>query len=211
MIKVYVIDKECVVCMEQEPSSIYRPCGHKCCCESCTEAIRNANMTCPLCRSVIDRVMEHELQDDVIEPVAPALLLDFNREEFIERLRNTHTSNAAFVGKSKFAKSVSRAIGSELEERQMQTQGGERAMAKRSTIEIEIVNGNTLEIDYKVGRKKRHESYRLWPSLEEIKEEARSHGDALELASFYPELYWNLYHWTDGKVNEIFENKKRCL
>lgn len=210
MIKVFIIDKECVVCMEREPISIYRPCGHKCCCESCTEAIRTANMTCPLCRSVIDNVMEHELQDDVVEPVEPALLIDFNREEFIERLRNVHTTNAAFVGKSKFARSVSRVIGNELEERQMQTQGGERVMAKRSTIKLDI-DGETLHVEYKVGRKMKNESYRLWPSLEEIKEEVRAHGDALELASFYPDLFWNLYHWMDGKVNELFENKKRCL
>lgn len=209
--KVFTIDEECVFCMERDPISIFRPCGHKCCCSECTTQIRDANMNCPLCRSAIDNVMEYQLDGcDVVEPAAPALLQNFNRSEFIERLRASHTSNAAFAGKSKFARSVSRAIGSELEERQMQTQGGERVMAKRSTIQFEISNGDTLEVEYKVGRKVKHESYRLWPSLEEIREECSSaHDDALDLASFYPELYWNLYHWTDGKVNDVFSSSKK--
>ena len=40
----------------------------------------------------------------------------------------SHTANAAFVGKSKFSRSVGRAIGNELEERRMETAGSERVM-----------------------------------------------------------------------------------
>lgn len=205
--KVFVVDDDCVVCLERAPISIFRPCGHKCCCNECTDEIRAANMACPLCRTVIDGVLEYQLDDcDQVESVAPSVISAFDREEYVQRLRRSHTSNAAFAGKSKFARSVSRAIGNELEEREMQTQGSERMMSK--SVSISAVN-DTLQVNYKVGRKTRCESYPLWPSLEEISEEAKTHDDALELASFYPELYWNLYHWTNGKVHSIFESKKR--
>lgn len=37
---------ECVVCMEQEPQTIFLPCGHVCCCQRCCERLHS----CPLCR-----------------------------------------------------------------------------------------------------------------------------------------------------------------
>uniref|UniRef100_A0A8C3D1Q8 Leucine rich repeat and sterile alpha motif containing 1 n=1 Tax=Corvus moneduloides TaxID=1196302 RepID=A0A8C3D1Q8_CORMO len=37
---------ECVVCMEQEPQTIFLPCGHVCCCQGCCERLHS----CPLCR-----------------------------------------------------------------------------------------------------------------------------------------------------------------
>ncbi|XP_075295732.1 E3 ubiquitin-protein ligase LRSAM1 isoform X2 [Opisthocomus hoazin] len=40
---------ECVVCMEQEAQTIFLPCGHVCCCQSCCERLH----ACPLCRKDI--------------------------------------------------------------------------------------------------------------------------------------------------------------
>lgn len=40
---------ECVVCMEQEPQTIFLPCGHVCCCQGCCERLHS----CPLCRQDI--------------------------------------------------------------------------------------------------------------------------------------------------------------
>lgn len=40
---------ECVVCMEQEPQTVFLPCGHVCCCQGCCERLPS----CPLCRQDI--------------------------------------------------------------------------------------------------------------------------------------------------------------
>ncbi|XP_035197482.1 E3 ubiquitin-protein ligase LRSAM1 isoform X2 [Oxyura jamaicensis] len=40
---------ECVVCMEQEAQTVFLPCGHVCCCQTCCEQLR----ACPLCRKDI--------------------------------------------------------------------------------------------------------------------------------------------------------------
>ncbi|OXB66493.1 hypothetical protein ASZ78_011608 [Callipepla squamata] len=40
---------ECVVCMEQEAQTIFLPCGHVCCCQTCCKQLQS----CPLCRKDI--------------------------------------------------------------------------------------------------------------------------------------------------------------
>ncbi|XP_066836627.1 E3 ubiquitin-protein ligase LRSAM1 isoform X2 [Anser cygnoides] len=40
---------ECVVCMEQEAQTVFLPCGHVCCCQTCGKQLR----ACPLCRKDI--------------------------------------------------------------------------------------------------------------------------------------------------------------
>ncbi|XP_051513454.1 E3 ubiquitin-protein ligase LRSAM1-like isoform X2 [Myxocyprinus asiaticus] len=42
---------ECVVCMEHESQMIFLPCGHVCCCQTCSDALQS----CPLCRSSISQ------------------------------------------------------------------------------------------------------------------------------------------------------------
>ncbi|XP_014807846.1 PREDICTED: E3 ubiquitin-protein ligase LRSAM1 isoform X3 [Calidris pugnax] len=37
---------ECVVCMEQETQAVFLPCGHVCCCQTCSQQLH----ACPLCR-----------------------------------------------------------------------------------------------------------------------------------------------------------------
>uniref|UniRef100_A0A671QZY5 RING-type domain-containing protein n=1 Tax=Sinocyclocheilus anshuiensis TaxID=1608454 RepID=A0A671QZY5_9TELE len=42
---------ECVVCMEHESQVIFLPCGHVCCCQTCSNALQS----CPLCRGSISQ------------------------------------------------------------------------------------------------------------------------------------------------------------
>ncbi|RXN10340.1 E3 ubiquitin- ligase LRSAM1 [Labeo rohita] len=42
---------ECVVCMEDESQVIFLPCGHVCCCQTCSSALQS----CPLCRGSISQ------------------------------------------------------------------------------------------------------------------------------------------------------------
>uniref|UniRef100_A0A671Q538 E3 ubiquitin-protein ligase LRSAM1-like n=1 Tax=Sinocyclocheilus anshuiensis TaxID=1608454 RepID=A0A671Q538_9TELE len=42
---------ECVVCMEHESQVIFLPCGHVCCCQTCSDALQS----CPLCRGSISQ------------------------------------------------------------------------------------------------------------------------------------------------------------
>lgn len=42
---------ECVVCMEHESQMIFLPCGHVCCCQTCSDALQS----CPLCRASVSQ------------------------------------------------------------------------------------------------------------------------------------------------------------
>ncbi|XP_043094923.1 E3 ubiquitin-protein ligase LRSAM1 isoform X2 [Puntigrus tetrazona] len=42
---------ECVVCMERESQVIFLPCGHVCCCQTCSDALQS----CPLCRGSLSQ------------------------------------------------------------------------------------------------------------------------------------------------------------
>ncbi|XP_016143474.1 E3 ubiquitin-protein ligase LRSAM1-like isoform X2 [Sinocyclocheilus grahami] len=42
---------ECVVCMEHESQVIFLPCGHVCCCQTCSDPLQS----CPLCRGSISQ------------------------------------------------------------------------------------------------------------------------------------------------------------
>ncbi|KAG0555802.1 hypothetical protein M758_11G003500 [Ceratodon purpureus] len=44
----------CVICLEQEYNAVFVPCGHMCCCTSCSSQLTN----CPLCRRHIDQVVK---------------------------------------------------------------------------------------------------------------------------------------------------------
>lgn len=43
----------CVICLEQEYNSVFVPCGHMCCCTTCSSHLTN----CPLCRRWIELVV----------------------------------------------------------------------------------------------------------------------------------------------------------
>ncbi|XP_076912974.1 E3 ubiquitin-protein ligase SP1-like isoform X2 [Bidens hawaiensis] len=44
----------CVICLEQEYNSVFVPCGHMCCCVTCSSHLTS----CPLCRSRITQVVK---------------------------------------------------------------------------------------------------------------------------------------------------------
>ena len=50
-------DSECVVCMEQEKTHIFIPCGHKCVCKACADVVmKDVGAKCPLCRKKASQV-----------------------------------------------------------------------------------------------------------------------------------------------------------
>ncbi|CAM6101627.1 unnamed protein product [Calypogeia fissa] len=44
----------CVICLEQDYNAVFVPCGHMCCCTSCSAQLSS----CPLCRRRIDQVVK---------------------------------------------------------------------------------------------------------------------------------------------------------
>ncbi|XP_072960195.1 E3 ubiquitin-protein ligase SP1-like [Typha angustifolia] len=44
----------CVICLEQEYNAVFVPCGHMCCCTTCSSHLTQ----CPLCRRRIDQVVK---------------------------------------------------------------------------------------------------------------------------------------------------------
>ncbi|KAF5196628.1 E3 ubiquitin-protein ligase sp1 [Thalictrum thalictroides] len=51
--KDHIMPDICVICLEQEYNAVFVPCGHLCCCTSCSSHLSN----CPLCRRRIDQVV----------------------------------------------------------------------------------------------------------------------------------------------------------
>ena len=45
---------ECIICMTEPRSHIYRPCGHRICCGPCAEEFWQKCKTCPWCRCPCD-------------------------------------------------------------------------------------------------------------------------------------------------------------
>ncbi|CAH4016285.1 unnamed protein product [Pieris brassicae] len=48
-------DGECVICMECKSQVVFVPCGHMCCCQSCSQKDISS---CPMCRSSIERIIK---------------------------------------------------------------------------------------------------------------------------------------------------------
>ncbi|KAK0580428.1 hypothetical protein LWI29_001917 [Acer saccharum] len=44
----------CVICLEQDYNAVFVPCGHMCCCTTCSSHLTN----CPLCRRRIEQVVK---------------------------------------------------------------------------------------------------------------------------------------------------------
>ena len=44
--------KSCKLCMENDISVVFLPCGHLCCCSRCAN-LPAVNKNCPICRAVI--------------------------------------------------------------------------------------------------------------------------------------------------------------
>jgi hypothetical protein len=169
-------------------------------------------MPCPLCRqNVLDTqalVTTVLIERVSISPDQLRTFTESYRTDYISELRGkSHTGNAAFVGKSAFARAVGQTIGDELELRRKETLGGERCMTPRKKISMRVDEG-LLHIEYKVGRKTHKEAYayadeatvrdelaKLFPSADKI-------PSTLSLATHGPAYYWLLHYHMDGKVDD---------
>ncbi|CAH0600590.1 unnamed protein product [Chrysodeixis includens] len=52
---VSVMEAECVICMDAQSEVVFVPCGHMCCCQSCSGKEMDS---CPMCRSSIERIIK---------------------------------------------------------------------------------------------------------------------------------------------------------
>eukprot|EP00906_Rhabdomonas_costata_P006957 RCo010056 len=48
---------ECVICLANERDTTVMPCRHMCLCSECAEVLRRQTNKCPICRTVIERLM----------------------------------------------------------------------------------------------------------------------------------------------------------
>jgi len=61
-IKIYenTDDTECIVCMSEDKSVVFAPCGHYCSCESCAIQINHSQGKCPICRTRIQTIVKRD-------------------------------------------------------------------------------------------------------------------------------------------------------
>ena len=52
------VESECVVCMDEENTHMFTPCGHKCVCKKCADLIMGGKSGCPNCRAEVDGVIQ---------------------------------------------------------------------------------------------------------------------------------------------------------
>ena len=52
----------CVVCLDEEITHTFTPCGHMCVCENCAEELIKAKNNCPMCRNNIESSMKIYIQ-----------------------------------------------------------------------------------------------------------------------------------------------------
>jgi hypothetical protein len=183
--KVSFFLEECVICLETPPCQIILPCRHICVCEKCAKTVLELKMGCPLDRGEVTEITLWEP-----DKVDPAPILEEDVVEFKEKRRENYVRvarNAGYLGGSAQAKAVGRYICNELEQRQRETKGGERCMAKQKVTEEK---DGRLHVSYKVGRKTFREDYE---AISEIPAEFAAKED-LELAIEYPEYYWTRFH-----------------
>lgn len=197
--------EECVICLEAKPVAVFAPCRHRCSCAPCSNLVGKSRQPCPLCRTEISDVLVYRDQQaagDVVESIPQAEVQAFKderREEYVKKLRAPVTGDACFRGKGKLARSVATEVLSELEQRQKETAGTERMMAKRSTfLVVRNEEKKEMSIGYKVGRSKRNEVHPIM-TMEEVRQDLMEFlegGDdkltELDLATYYPEYYWNI-------------------
>ena len=56
---------KCIVCMENDRNALLVPCGHIYTCKSCTDVFRKRKNACPICRSVIRKVIVQDKASEV--------------------------------------------------------------------------------------------------------------------------------------------------
>lgn len=48
-----VLSASCSICLDQDASTVFQPCGHLCACEGCAMMVYEAQGKCPICRADI--------------------------------------------------------------------------------------------------------------------------------------------------------------
>src|SRR5690349_13338599 len=56
--RVYDLDPDCVICLEEPKTMIMVPCGHYCLCTECSTKLKTS--TCPICRSHVNTMITPE-------------------------------------------------------------------------------------------------------------------------------------------------------
>ena len=59
-LRIFEVDSspDCCICMSEEKSIVFMPCGHYCTCAECAQSI---NDKCPICRAKIGNYVRHEV------------------------------------------------------------------------------------------------------------------------------------------------------
>lgn len=205
---------ECVVCMDHQTSIIFMPCRHRCVCAECDALIKKSAMECPMCRGVIEAHVT-TVAGSTYEDFDSSMVESFEerRSEYVERMRATHKKNAAFLGKSRLARSVGKEIGNELEQRRKENAGTERVMSKKVEFN-KSDDGETLLITYKVGRRTVKEEAPFIQSWDDVSAAFKEllDGDVLDdldLPTYYPEIYWLWkYHNKPSLEGMVGSNKR---
>jgi hypothetical protein len=138
------------------------------------------------------------------------------KEDYVKTLRSKCASNAGFVGKSKLARSVGRAAGSELEERVLQNQGTERFGGMKPTYEM-TDDKQMFTVKYKVQGKRKpvEETYSYIANWSDAKDALLEvlDGDRLstmDICIYYPEYFWLAkYHKQMADLEEVCGEKRR--
>ncbi|WCJ41035.1 RING/U-box superfamily protein [Euphorbia peplus] len=55
--------KECVICLSEPRDTTVLPCRHMCMCSSCAKVLRCQTNRCPICRQLVERLLEIKVKD----------------------------------------------------------------------------------------------------------------------------------------------------
>ncbi|XP_065867614.1 probable E3 ubiquitin-protein ligase LOG2 [Euphorbia lathyris] len=62
--------KECVICLSEPQDTTVLPCRHMCMCSSCAKVLRCQTNRCPICRQLIERLLEIKVKDGADDEVS---------------------------------------------------------------------------------------------------------------------------------------------
>ena len=49
---------QCKICLDNSSTMMIIPCGHKCCCDGCSEKLAASTKLCPICRTPVDKFVK---------------------------------------------------------------------------------------------------------------------------------------------------------
>eukprot|EP00271_Cylindrocystis_brebissonii_P005041 TRINITY_DN16991_c0_g1_i1.p1 TRINITY_DN16991_c0_g1~~TRINITY_DN16991_c0_g1_i1.p1 ORF type:complete len:452 (+),score=103.49 TRINITY_DN16991_c0_g1_i1:355-1710(+) len=59
-------NKECVICLTETRDTLALPCRHLCLCSDCAKALRNQSNKCPICRTVVQSLLQIKLANGAV-------------------------------------------------------------------------------------------------------------------------------------------------